>query len=73
MENINQTQEPQISLKDTKEVKCSCGSYLFQQAISLREVSALLTGTGRTEYVPVSIIVCLSCKEQFERPNLVTA
>lgn len=63
--------EPSISLKDTKEVTCSCGSTLFKQAISLREVSALLTGTGRTEYVPVAAIVCLKCDKLFERDKII--
>lgn len=69
MENVK---EPSISLKDTKEVSCACGSTLFKQAISLREVSALLTGTGRAEYVPMAVIACDKCGKVFERPQIVT-
>ena len=64
--------EPSISLKDTKEYACSCGNTLFKQAISLREVSALLTGTGRTEYVPVAVIACDKCHKVFERTSIIT-
>jgi hypothetical protein len=71
MENVAE-QQPNISLKDTEEVKCTCGSALFQQAISLRRVSALLTGTGKDEYVPVSIIVCMKCDTMFERPKIIS-
>jgi len=68
---MDEIKAPSISLKDTKEVACSCGSTAFQQAISLREVSAIITGTGRTEYIPVATIVCLKCQKLFERGNLV--
>lgn len=68
-----QSKESSISLKDTKEVTCSCGSTLFKQAVSLREVSALLTGTGRTEYVPVSVLACDKCSKVFERNQIITA
>ena len=70
--NMSDIKEPSISLKDTKEVACSCGNTLFKQGISLREVSALLTGTGRTEYVPMAVIACDKCGKVFERPQLVT-
>lgn len=69
---MDSTKEPSISLKDTKEVECSCGSKLFEQVISLREVSELLTGTGRKEYVPVAVIVCRQCEKVFERSSLIT-
>lgn len=69
---MDEVKAPNIPLKDTKEYACSCGSTVFQQAISLREVSALLTGTGRTEYIPVAIIVCQKCDKLFERPSLIT-
>ena len=68
--NQNQQAEgPQNQVKDTKEMTCSCGSRIFEQAISLREVSRLLTNTGREEYIPLAIIVCKNCKKLFERPD----
>lgn len=72
MENTPPIKEPSISLKDTKEVACTCGSTLFKQALSLREVSELLTGTGRKEYVPVAVIACDKCGKVFERPSIIT-
>ena len=68
---MEEVKTPSISLKDTKEVACSCGSTLFQQAVSLREVSALLTGTGSTEYVPVAVIACLKCQKPFKRSTII--
>lgn len=70
MENIEQG--PSISLKDTKQVVCSCGHTLFKQLVSLREVSALLSGTGRTEYVPVAVLACEKCGKPFERNDIIT-
>lgn len=69
MENEN---KPQISLKDTTEVPCSCGSNIFIPAINMRKVSALFTGTGKEEYIPVQVVVCLKCSRPFERPSIIT-
>lgn len=65
--------EPSISLKDTNEVSCECGSTLFKQVINLREVSALLTGTGRVEFIPIAAgLACDKCGKLFERPKIIT-
>jgi hypothetical protein len=65
-------QKPKINLDDTKEYVCTCGSTLFTQAFNIREVSPLLTGTGNTEYIPVTVLVCERCKKSFERPKIVS-
>lgn len=65
-------QDPQISLKDTKEVLCPCGHNLFKQVVQLREVSPILSGTGRTEYVPMAALACDKCNKVFERPQIIT-
>lgn len=67
----DQEQDPKISIKDTKEMACECGNTVFIQAISMREISALLTGTGRTEYIPVAKVVCSKCEKTFERPSII--
>ena len=69
MDELTQ-QENSVSIKDTKEVSCSCGSTLFQQLVSLREVSAIITKTGRNEYVPVAVMACVKCQKPFERPSI---
>ncbi len=61
----------EISIKDTKEVTCSCGSTLFKQLASMREVPAALTGTQRIEYIPVSVMVCNKCEKVFERNQII--
>ena len=69
MKNINQ---PSIAMSDTEEVKCSCGSSLFKQAVSIRKVSAMLTKTGREEYVPIAALLCIKCDKVFEPNRLVS-
>lgn len=53
---------PQFNLEDTKAVKCDiCGGEVFEQAVMLREVSALLTGTGQPGIIPIPVFVCSKC------------
>ena len=53
---------PQISLQNTKAIKCDiCGGEIFEQGVMLREVSALLTGDGRPGVIPIPVFVCSKC------------
>jgi hypothetical protein len=58
-----------VSIKDTKEVLCPCGHNFFKEVLNLREVSELLTGTGRKEYVPMPVLICDKCGKRVERPS----
>lgn len=43
---------------------CSaCGHKLFREAVVLKKVSSLLTGTGKDELVPIPMYVCDKCGE----------
>jgi hypothetical protein len=33
----------------------------FDQALHIRKVSGLLTGTGQTSYMPIPVFACKSC------------
>lgn len=68
MDNV---QPRQISIKDTKEVVCPCGSVLFKSLVSVREISEILSGTGQKEYRPIEVIVCNKCEKPFERSRLI--
>ena len=63
---------PQIALKDTKSVACSCGSEIFQAGINLREVSAIMTGTGKNEIIPVQVVFCAKCFKKYEPSSIIT-
>lgn len=58
-----------ISLQNTKEVVCEkCGCQVFEQGVMLREISALMTGTGQPGLIPIPVFVCSECghvNEQF--------
>lgn len=59
---------PGISLHDTTAVTCSkCGGEVFEQGVLLREVSALLTGTGEPGLIPIPVFICSKCGHVEER------
>ena len=51
-----------VSLAQTTPVKCAhCGGQVFDQALLLRKVSPILTGTGQPGLVPVTVFECTAC------------
>lgn len=58
-----------VGMDQTTPVLCEdCGNETFNQALYLRRVSALLTGTGQPGIVPVPTFICSKCghiNEQF--------
>ena len=53
---------PQISLQDTTAVVCEkCGGQVFENGVILREVSAILTGTGQPGIIPIPVFICSEC------------
>lgn len=65
-------QKSSVKLSDTTELTCSCGHPRFKQAITMREVSAIMSGSGKNEIIPLSIIVCEKCDKQFEKSSIIT-
>ena len=54
--------ETAMGIKDTEGIVCSkCGSNLFDQALMLRKVSALMTGTGQPGILPIPVFCCHEC------------
>jgi hypothetical protein len=62
----SEVKQPQVRLSDTKVYACACGGETFAQGITLREVSALLSGTGKVEYVLANKIYCVKCLVEFK-------
>jgi len=53
---------PQVSLEETSPVVCNdCGEGIFVQALLLRKVSGILTGTGQESYIPIPVFKCTAC------------
>lgn len=52
-----------VTLDQTLPVSCEqCGNVFFEEAMHIRKVSGLLTGTGQTSYMPVPVFACTKCK-----------
>jgi hypothetical protein len=58
---IDQFNQPQIDLKDTKDVMCTCGNVIFMPALRVRKASKLLTGGDRDTIIPIDIFLCTNC------------
>ena len=51
-----------FDLNQTTPVLCeNCGHHYFEQAVHVRKVSGLITGTGQTSYLPIPVFACKSC------------
>jgi uncharacterized Zn finger protein len=51
-----------LDLTQTKALKCdNCGGESFIEALHLRRVSALLTGTGQPGVYPIPVFACTKC------------
>ena len=70
MNNINPGQL-NVSIEKTMPIQCeSCGNDTFTQALYLRKVSALLTGTGQEGVVPIPTFICVACNYVNEKFRL---
>lgn len=55
-------QQLNITLDQTLPVVCNeCGHQYFEQQLILRMASGLLTGTGKSSYVPIPVFACTKC------------
>lgn len=56
-------EQPKINLKDQQTITCDkCGSIYFKEAIYIKKVSKLLTGSPEDTIVPFPIYMCISCE-----------
>ena len=69
-ENVN----PQMDIKQTTPVACdNCKSQAFQEAMILRNVSAILSPSGKAGILPLPVFACIACghiNSQFLPPDL---
>lgn len=51
-----------VDINQTTPVICEkCDCTLFEQALYIRKASGLLTGTGKTSYIPIPVFSCKEC------------
>lgn len=62
MEQVNMADRNAILTSPNQ--KCDkCGNYFFIEAFALKEVSSLVSPTGRNELAPIPIWLCSKCGE----------
>lgn len=54
-----------ISLATT--VACSCGGTIFQPAMELKSLSALISPTGQQLNFSKPVIICIQCRKPYEQ------
>jgi len=53
---------PNVDISQTTAVLCEeCNGTYFEQALVLRRVSSILTGTGKPGFVPIPVFKCSEC------------
>ena len=62
----NQPQQQTINIRpeDTKPVICAnpeCLCEVFQQCVSIRTVSPIISPTGKEEHITIPVMVCIQC------------
>jgi|14_taG_2_1085336.scaffolds.fasta_scaffold05606_8 uncharacterized Zn finger protein len=51
-----------VDINQTQSVTCEeCGGVYFEQGLILRKASGILTGTGKTSYIPIPVFNCREC------------
>jgi len=69
----SQPQKIQITpemIKNFKTVTCCCGGVVFENALVLKKISALISPTGKEELYPMEILVCRKCGKVPEELNV---
>ena len=63
---IDQFNQPQIDLKDTRDMVCECGNLMFMMGFRFRKASKLLTGGDRDTVMPFEVPLCTNCGKPFD-------
>jgi hypothetical protein len=57
----NDTEGLNLDISKTTPLVCKCGNHTFEQGVFLREISALLSPTGKAGIIPVPTFCCNAC------------
>lgn len=72
---MNEGLKMNVDISQTRPVVCDeCGGIYFQEVLHIRKVSGLITGTGKTSYIPIPVFQCTNCNHVNEEflPNEVS-
>lgn len=59
-------------VKEAPNKQCSCGHEYFDTATVQKEVSALISGTGKKEVLLVGVLVCRKCDQEYKASTIIT-
>ena len=62
-------QQFNVDLKDATPRSCECGSALFQQAVLIYDVSAIMSPNGQALVAQQPVLVCLECRKPLAPPD----
>ena len=62
---LNRQESPQFNIDPTTlpTIECECGNDIFDPAIRIRRVSAIISPEGKAGYVHEPVMVCRKCSK----------
>lgn len=55
-----------VNIESLPNVKCECGSELWEQATKLKKMSAIISRDGQEKFIALPVIVCRGCGKELE-------
>lgn len=68
---------PQVTeqtVRDAKIVECPCGGKVFSEKMMFKQISAIMSPSGKEELFPLNLVVCENCggvPEQFNPHGII--
>jgi len=57
-------------MRDFKTLNCDCGGLIFETGVIFKQISPLLSPSGKEEAYPIEVFVCKACKKVPSRFNM---
>ena len=51
------------TIKNSKFIECDCGGTMFTEKMMFKNISKILSPTGKDEIFPMNVIICERCKK----------
>ena len=55
---------PEVNPDDLQDIVCECGSELWEQAMKLKKMSAIVSPDGQEKIAMVPVLVCKKCGKE---------
>ena len=56
----------EVDIESLPNVKCECGSELWDQATKLKKLSAIVSRDGQEKLIALPVVVCRECGKKLE-------